>query len=92
MVRALAPVARHAASLGMALGLEPCNRYETHLLDTHDHPVCDEVWELFGEACQLGRGRSTLLEWDAHIPSFEEVRDEAWKAKAWRDSGAELRA
>ena len=67
-------------------------RHETHLLDTHDHPVCDEVWQLFGEACQLSQGRSTLLEWDAEIPSFGEVRDEAWKAKAWRDHGAELRA
>ena len=31
---ALKPVARHAASLGLELGLEPCNRYETHLLNT----------------------------------------------------------
>lgn len=31
---ALKPVARHAASLGMTLGIEPCNRYETHLLNT----------------------------------------------------------
>lgn len=27
-------VARHARRLGMRLGLEPCNRYETHLLNT----------------------------------------------------------
>jgi D-psicose/D-tagatose/L-ribulose 3-epimerase len=31
---ALKPVARRAADLGMTLGLEPCNRYETHLLNT----------------------------------------------------------
>lgn len=30
----LKPVARYADSLGMQLGLEPCNRYETHLLNT----------------------------------------------------------
>ena len=34
IVAALKPVARRAAELGMTLGLEPCNRYETHLLNT----------------------------------------------------------
>ena len=67
-------------------------RYETHLLDSHDHSVCDEVWQLYGEACELSGGRSTLLEWDDQIPSFDEVRAEAWKAKAWRKDEAELRA
>lgn len=31
---ALKPVARQARLYGMELGLEPCNRYETHLLNT----------------------------------------------------------
>jgi len=34
IVEALTPVARRASELGMKLGLEPCNRYETHLLNT----------------------------------------------------------
>jgi D-psicose/D-tagatose/L-ribulose 3-epimerase len=34
IVSALWPVARRAEELGMTLGLEPCNRYETHLLNT----------------------------------------------------------
>jgi D-psicose/D-tagatose/L-ribulose 3-epimerase len=34
IVEALTPVARRAGELGMKLGLEPCNRYETHLLNT----------------------------------------------------------
>ena len=34
IARALKPVAKRAAEYGMALGLEPCNRYETHLLNT----------------------------------------------------------
>jgi uncharacterized protein (UPF0276 family) len=59
-------------------------RYPTHLLDTHDSHVCDEVWQLYAKAHQLSGGRSTLLEWDARIPSFDEVRAEAWKAKAHR--------
>jgi D-psicose/D-tagatose/L-ribulose 3-epimerase len=34
IARALKPVAERAADYGMTLGLEPCNRYETHLLNT----------------------------------------------------------
>jgi len=34
IARALKPVAERAADVGMTLGLEPCNRYETHLLNT----------------------------------------------------------
>ena len=37
--KALRPVARRARELGMTLGLEPCNRYETHLLNTADQAV-----------------------------------------------------
>jgi D-psicose/D-tagatose/L-ribulose 3-epimerase len=33
IARALKPVAKRAANYGMTLGLEPCNRYETHLLN-----------------------------------------------------------
>ena len=39
MAKCLGPVARYAASLGMELGLEPCNRYETHLLNTGEQTV-----------------------------------------------------
>lgn len=34
IVAALQPVAQRAGALGLTLGLEPCNRYETHLLNT----------------------------------------------------------
>ena len=34
VAKAMKPVARRAADYGMTLGLEPCNRYETHLLNT----------------------------------------------------------
>lgn len=33
VVKALKPVARHAATLGMRLGIEPVNRYETYLIN-----------------------------------------------------------
>ena len=34
IAKALKPIARRAAEYGMLLGIEPCNRYETHLLNT----------------------------------------------------------
>jgi D-psicose/D-tagatose/L-ribulose 3-epimerase len=34
IARALKPVARRAADYGMTIGIEPCNRYETHLVNT----------------------------------------------------------
>jgi hypothetical protein len=54
----------------------------THLLDTHDHPVCDEVWELYRAAVARFGRVSTLVEWDEHIPTFEELLAEADRARA----------
>jgi D-psicose/D-tagatose/L-ribulose 3-epimerase len=34
IAKALTPVARRAGELGITIGLEPCNRYETHLVNT----------------------------------------------------------
>jgi hypothetical protein len=55
----------------------------THCIDTHDGRVVEEVWKLYREAVRLGGGAATLLEWDARIPSFDEVYAEALRARAW---------
>lgn len=55
--------------------------FPTHLIDTHDHPVSDEVWELYALAHRLTGGVSTLLEWDAEIPPFPVVHAEVLKAR-----------
>ena len=47
IAKALRPVARRAAEHGMTLGLEPCNRYETHLLNTAEQAV--QLIERIGE-------------------------------------------
>ncbi|HUO06976.1 MAG TPA: DUF692 domain-containing protein [Phycisphaerae bacterium] len=57
------------------------SKFEKYILDTHDHPVLDPVWKMYAHAIKLCGPTSTLLEWDAHIPSFEEVHREAMKAK-----------
>ncbi|MCX5658674.1 MAG: DUF692 domain-containing protein [Planctomycetota bacterium] len=57
------------------------SHYERYTLDTHDHPVLDPVWSLYARAIERCGPVSTLLEWDAHIPPFEEVHAEALKAR-----------
>jgi uncharacterized protein (UPF0276 family) len=54
----------------------------THIVDTHDDHVIDPVWELYRAAHELTGGVATLLEWDARIPSFEQVHAEVLKAQA----------
>ena len=54
----------------------------THLLDTHDHPVRAEVWELYRSAVARFGRVSTLVEWDDHIPPFAELLEEAERARA----------
>ncbi len=39
VARALAGAARHAKAAGIAFGIEPVNRYETHLINTAQHAV-----------------------------------------------------
>jgi uncharacterized protein (UPF0276 family) len=58
------------------------------LLDTHDHEVCDGVWELYRHA--VGRfGRvSTLIEWDDHIPALSRVMEESAAARKIEDAVA----
>jgi uncharacterized protein (UPF0276 family) len=53
-----------------------------YVLDTHDHPVRDEVWELFRRVYRECGGASTLLEWDDNFLPFPETHAEVLKAKA----------
>ena len=55
----------------------------TYVLDTHDHPVCDEVWKLYGEVIQKTGPLSTLLEWDDRFIPFDQTCQEALKAKKY---------
>ncbi len=54
---------------------------QTHIVDTHDHPVCDEVWALYRRACQRFGKVATLLERDDHIPPFPELLAELGLAR-----------
>ncbi|MFQ5720165.1 MAG: DUF692 domain-containing protein [Acidobacteriota bacterium] len=53
----------------------------THLLDTHDHPVCDAVWDLYRHAVRRFGKVSTLVEWDGRIPTWDRLEAESLTAK-----------
>lgn len=54
---------------------------EALLIDTHDAPVCDEVWELYGYALKTVGPINTLVEWDGNIPSLERLEEEVSHAR-----------
>lgn len=53
----------------------------THIIDTHDRPVLDSVWQLYAILLELTGKVSTLLEWDANIPPFPALLHELDKAR-----------
>ena len=46
------------------------------LIDTHDGRVAPGVYALYGEALARFGMRSTMIEWDAHVPAFDVLQDE----------------
>ena len=58
----------------------------THIIDTHDQPVSDDVWALFQTAWQRSNGAATLLEWDGDVPAFDEVHKEILQAKYYMNT------
>ena len=58
----------------------------SHIIDTHDRQVDEDVWQLYHLAWQLTGGVATLLEWDGNIPPFEVCVHELNKArKYWKE-------
>jgi uncharacterized protein len=53
----------------------------THIIDTHDHPVSNDVWQLYAHACRHFGAVATLLERDDHIPAFTELMIELEQAR-----------
>ncbi|MGD9920999.1 MAG: DUF692 domain-containing protein [Pseudorhodoplanes sp.] len=49
---------------------------ETHIIDTHDHPVCPEVWALYEAAVRRFGPVSTMIERDDNIPPLAELVEE----------------
>ena len=63
----------------------------THLLDTHDHPICDGVWELYAAALTRFGGVATLIERDDAIPPLATLVAESGRAAAIEQQVLEAR-
>jgi hypothetical protein len=50
-------------------------------VDTHDQPVCTDVWQLYGQAVKLWGHIPTMIERDDNIPPLQELLDELGQAR-----------
>lgn len=53
----------------------------THIIDTHDAPIIDPVFELFEAALKHFGPTATMIERDDHIPPLQELLDELNRAR-----------
>jgi uncharacterized protein (UPF0276 family) len=56
-----------------------------YLIDTHDAPICSEVWHLYRKSLQLYGNISTMVERDGNIPEWAELEKEVLTIKGIRD-------
>ena len=52
-----------------------------HIIDTHDHPVAQPVWDLYAQACQRFGAVAAMIERDDHIPPLADLLDELATAR-----------
>lgn len=52
------------------------------LIDTHNRPVDEIVWDLFAHAVKLIGPVPALIEWDADVPAWPTLKAEAERAEA----------
>jgi len=62
------------------------------LIDTHNRPVCDEVWMLYRTALKLIGAKPTLIEWDTDVPDLSTLVGEAEQADSCLEDNHELAA
>ncbi len=64
-----------------------------HIIDTHDYPVAQPVWDLYAHACQHFGAVAAMIERDDHIPPLAELLQEIDQARrvAAENTGAPAR-
>ncbi|PZU55468.1 MAG: hypothetical protein DI561_02025 [Thauera sp.] len=55
--------------------------HDDHLVDTHDQPLCEEVWALYDIACGMFGEVATMIERDDNIPALHELLNELARAR-----------
>jgi uncharacterized protein len=53
----------------------------SHIIDTHDAPVIDAVWDLYAAALRRFGQVSTMIERDDHIPPLDDLLTELGRAR-----------
>lgn len=61
------------------------------VVDTHNRPVRDEVWDLYEHAARRFGRVPTLIEWDQDFPALEVLLAEAVKARRILENAQEAR-
>ena len=56
------------------------------LVDTHNRPVCDDVWALYDHTISRLGAVPTLIEWDGDVPPLAELVAESDKAQSIIDN------
>ena len=64
----------------------------THIIDTHDAPVIDEVWKLYSYAIEAFGPIATMIERDDHIPELEVLVAELEQARVLAAQATRLAA
>jgi len=65
---------------------------EPLLVDSHDAPVADGVWELYEIALSRAGAIPTLIEWDSNLPEWPILKAEAAAAQAILDRYAPVQS
>lgn len=52
-----------------------------YIIDTHDHPVAEPVWDLYAAACRHVGEVATMIERDDNIPALSELLQEVGRAR-----------
>ena len=56
--------------------------YGNYVIDTHDHPIVDSVWELYKKVLPVFGHISTMIERDDRMPPFTELMQELEQARS----------
>ena len=71
----------HVQQIHLAGHARESDEYDRPLLiDTHDRPVADAVWDLYARVIALTGPKPTLIEWDTDIPDLPVLLAEADRA------------
>jgi uncharacterized protein (UPF0276 family) len=64
----------------------------THIVDTHDHPIVEPVWQLYAQAISKFGPIATMIERDDHIPPLAELVVELDRARVVAAAAGQLEA